>query len=150
MRFKMDELKELSVMKALGFMLTIPFLLLIFWYALGVGIVVAGKLIGMRNASGVNNVVCGTAFPFVLFPFLYYTLAKAQIFGATWGWVLFGLLMIIEVIWTLMLLREFFRVGWIPTIIGLLIGIIVGALIFAAAFAILVMIFGLIKTYIPY
>lgn len=148
MRFELDDVR-LSVMKALGFFLLIPLTNVIWWYSLGVGYIVAGKLIGMRNAAGVNNVVCGLAWPMLLEPFKFWAESQARFFGHNAAWVLWGLLMLVQVLWILILSRELFRVGWVPTIIGILLAFILGGLVFAVAFTVLVILFGVLKENLP-
>ncbi|MCG3151719.1 MAG: hypothetical protein GEEBNDBF_01000 [bacterium] len=146
--FKIDD-PDLTVMKALGFFLMVPLTFTLFWYAWGVGVLIAGKLIGMRNAAGVNNAVCGLAYPILLSPFMYWSSAQAQIFGHSAAWGLYGVLALIQLLWLLNIMREFFRVGWVPTIIGLLLSLVAGGVVFAIAFTLLAMFYGILKEQLP-
>ena len=146
--FELDDVR-LSVMKSLGFFLLVPFTMAIYWYSQGVGFLVAGKLIGMRNAAGVNNVVCGLAWPLALWPILFWSNAQAVIFNNSAAWVLWGLAMLLYIVWTLLLAREFFRVAWVPSIIGTVLGYVIGFVVYVLAFVILVMFYGLLKEQFP-
>lgn len=146
--FEIDD-PNLTIMKALGFFLMVPLTFAIFWYSWGVGVLVSGKLIGMRNAAGVNNAVCGLCWPMLLWPFMFWASAQAQIFGHGAAWGLYGLLALFQLFWILTIAREFYRVGWVPTIIGVLLSLVVGLIVFAIGFTLLVMFYGLLKEQLP-